>query len=40
MHAATYNVFTAPRHFVSARIHRVFRTEELQAWQHAAGVAA
>jgi putative transposase len=40
MHAATYNVFTVPRHLVSARTHRLFRAEAFEAWRNAAGVAA
>jgi putative transposase len=40
LHAATYNAFTVPRHLVSARIHRLFRTEAFEAWRNAAGVAA
>jgi transposase-like protein len=40
MHAATYNVFTVPRHLVSARTHRLFRAEAFEAWRNAAGVPA
>jgi putative transposase len=40
LHAATYNVFTVPRHLVSARTHRLFRTEAFEAWRNAAGVPA
>src|SRR3712207_16913 len=40
MHAATYNVFTVPRHLVCARTHRLFQAEAFEAWRHAAGVAA
>jgi hypothetical protein len=40
LHAATYNVFTVPRHLVSARTHRLFRAEAFDAWRNAAGVAA
>src|SRR3954454_21681081 len=40
MHAATYNVFTVPRHLVSAPTHRLFRAEAFEAWRSAAGVAA
>jgi transposase-like protein len=40
MHAVTYNVFTIPRHLVSARTHRLFRAEAFEAWRSAAGVAA
>jgi len=40
MHAATYNVFTVPRHLVSARTHCLFRAEAFGAWRNAAGVAA
>src|ERR687889_2354548 len=40
LHAATYNVFTVPRHLVSARTHRLFRAEAFGAWRNAAGVAA
>jgi hypothetical protein len=40
LHAATYNVFTVPRHLVSARTHRLFRTEAFGVWRNAAGVAA
>ena len=39
MHAATYNLFTVPRHLVSAPTHRLFRAEAFQAWREAAGVA-
>lgn len=39
MHAATYKVFTVPRHLVSARTHRLFRADTLKAWREAAGVA-
>jgi putative transposase len=39
MHAVTYNVFTVPRHLVSARTHRLFRAEAFEAWRRAAGVA-
>jgi transposase-like protein len=40
LHAATYNVFTVPRHLVSARTHRLFRAEAFEAWRDAAGVVA
>jgi putative transposase len=40
LHAATYNTFTVPRHLVSARTHRLFRAEALDAWRYAAGVGA
>ena len=40
MHAVTYNVFTIPRHLVSARTHRLFRAEAFEAWRSAAGIAA
>ena len=40
MHAAAYNLFTVPRHPVSARTHRLFRAEAFEAWRNAAGVAA
>src|SRR5215217_7375231 len=40
LHAATYNVFTVPRHLVSARTHRLFRAEAFEVWRNAAGVAA
>src|SRR3712207_5717322 len=40
LHAATYNTFTVPRHLVSARTHRLFRAEALEAWRYAAGVGA
>jgi putative transposase len=40
MHAATYNVFTVPRHLVSARTHRLFRAEAFEAWRNADGVPA
>ena len=40
MHAAAYNLFTVPRHLVSARTHRLFRAEAFEAWRNAAGVAA
>src|ERR687893_328688 len=37
---ATYNVFTVPRHLVSARTHRLLRAEAFEAWRNAAGVPA
>jgi putative transposase len=40
LHAATYNVFTVPRHLVSARTHRLYRAEAFEAWRKAAGVTA
>src|ERR687894_760475 len=40
LHAATYNVFTVPRHLVSARTDRLFRAEAFEAWRSAASVAA
>jgi hypothetical protein len=40
LHAATYNLFTLPRHLVSALTHRLFRAEAFEAWRNAAGVAA
>ena len=40
LHSATYNVFTVPRHLVSARTYRLFRTEAFEAWRNAAGVPA
>ena len=40
LHAATYNVFTVPRHLVSARTHRLFRAEAFEAWRSAAELAA
>src|SRR3712207_2191590 len=40
LHAATYNLFTVPRHLVSARTHRLSRAEAFEAWRSAAGVAA
>jgi putative transposase len=40
MHAATYNVFTVPRHLTSAPTHRLFRAEAFAAWRQAAGAAA
>ena len=40
LHAATYNTFTVPRHLVSARTHRLFRAEAVEAWRNAADVAA
>jgi transposase-like protein len=40
LHAATYNVFTVPRHLVSAHTYRLFRAEAFEAWRTAAGVAA
>jgi putative transposase len=40
MHAATYNVFTIPRHLTSARIHRHFRAEAFTAWRQAAQAVA
>src|SRR5215208_3117270 len=39
-HATTYNLFTVPRHLVSARIHRLFRAEAFEAWRNAASVGA
>src|SRR4051812_14796658 len=35
IHAATYNLFTVPRHLISARTHRLFRAEEFEAWRDA-----
>src|SRR5215217_5603378 len=40
MHAVTYNLFTVPRHLVSARTYRLFRAEAFEAWRNAAGVGA
>jgi transposase-like protein len=40
LHAATYNVFTVPRHLVSAHTYRLLRAEAFEAWRHAAGLAA
>jgi putative transposase len=40
MHAVAYNVFTIPRHLVSARTHRLLPAEAFEAWRSAAGVAA
>jgi len=40
MHAATYNVFTVPRHLTSAPTHRLFRAEAFAPWRQAAGAAA
>src|SRR5829696_5073515 len=40
LHTAIYNVFTVPRHLVSARTHRLFRAEAFEAWRNAASVAA
>src|ERR687884_20967 len=40
LHAATYNLFTVPRHLVSARTHRLFRAEAFEAWRSAAELAA
>ena len=40
LHAATYNLFTVPRHLVSARTHRLFRAEAFEAWRNAADVPA
>ena len=40
MHAATYNIFTIPRHLTPARTHRLFRAEAFSAWRDAAGVSA
>jgi putative transposase len=40
MHAATYNVFTVPRHLTTARTHRLLRAEAFAIWQETAGVAA
>lgn len=40
LHAATYNIFTVPRHLVSAATHRLFRAEAFATWRRAAGVAA
>ena len=39
MHAATYNTFTVPRHFTSARTHRLLRAEAFSAWREADGLA-
>src|SRR5919112_4773616 len=40
LHAATYNVFTVPRHLTPAHTHRLLRAEAFEAWRSAAGVAA
>src|SRR3954469_24192998 len=40
LHAATYNVFTVPRHLTPARTYRLFRGEAFEAWRNAADVAA
>src|SRR3954454_18834341 len=40
LHAATYNVFTVPRHLVSARTHPAVPGEAFETWRSAAGVAA
>ena len=40
LHAATSNLFTVPRHLVSARTHRFFRAAAFEAWRSAAGVGA
>ena len=40
LHAATYNLFTMPRHLVSSRTHRLFRAGAFEAWRNAAGVSA
>ena len=40
MHAATYIIFTVPRHLTTARTHRLFRAEAFEAWRKAAGAAA
>jgi putative transposase len=40
LHAATYNIFTVPRHLTTARIHRLFRAEAFEAWRNAAGIPA
>src|SRR5215208_7877149 len=39
-HAASYSLFTVPRHLVSARTHSFFRAEAFEAWRNAAGVSA
>ena len=39
LHAATYNLFTVPRHLVSARTYRLLRAEAFKAWRNAADVA-
>lgn len=40
MHAATYNIFTVPRHLTSASTHRLFQAEAFATWREAANVAA
>ena len=40
MHATTYNLFTVPRHLVTARTRRLFRAEAFEAWWSAASVDA
>jgi transposase-like protein len=39
MHAATYNTFNVCRHLLTARTHRLLRTEAFAAWRDAAAVA-
>jgi putative transposase len=38
-HAAVHNTFTLQRHLVSRRTLRIFRSEAMQAWQHATAAA-
>jgi putative transposase len=40
LHAATYNVFTVPRHLVSARTYYLLRAEAFEGWREAACVGA
>jgi transposase-like protein len=40
MHAATYNVFTIPRHLTTARTYRLLRTEAFATWREATGMAS
>ena len=38
-HAAVHNTFNLQRHLVSRRTLRIFRSEAMQAWQHATAAA-
>jgi transposase-like protein len=38
-HAAVHNTFNLQRHLVSRRTLRIFRSEAIQAWQHATAAA-
>ena len=39
VHAAVHNTFNLQRHLVSRRMLRAFRSEAMQAWQHATTAA-